>query len=333
MRHGMKAACLVLLIAIGAVMAGCGGDDDDQSLTIYSGRDEELVGSLFETFEEESGVSLEVRYGDTPELALLLSEEGEQTPADVFFGQSPGAFAFLSDKGLLAPADPELLGAVDERLAPESGDWIPVTARQRVLVYNTDDVTEAELPDSVFDLTGEEFRGRVALAPSNGSFQDFVTALRQARGDAAAEEWLKGMAANDARPYESNGVIVEAVGRGEVDMGLVNHYYNARALAEDPGLPSENYFFPGDDIGSVALVASIGVTAGSDEPEAAAELIAFLLGAEAQTYFANETFEYPLAAGVEPAPGLRPLALPDFDFGRLGDLERTGQLIAESGLE
>lgn len=204
----IRGSALALLV-LGALLgvAACGGSNDE-SLTVYSGRSEELVGPLFQQFEDETGIDLDTRYGNSTDLALLIGEEGDRSPADVFFSQSPGAVGFLAEHGLLAPLDDELLDRVD-------------------------------LPD-------EEYRGRVAIAPENASFQDFVTAMRQLDGDDAAQTWLRGMADNESPTYASNSAIVDAVSRGEVPMGLVNHYYNYRFLTEDPSLPSRNHVFQGE---------------------------------------------------------------------------------------
>jgi iron(III) transport system substrate-binding protein len=188
----------------------------------------------------------------------------------------------------------------------------------------------------VLDLTAPAYRGEVGIAPTNGSFQDFVTAMRHQEGEDATREWLEGMAANDSPTYANNNAIVEAVGRGEIPFGLVNHYYNHRFLAEDPSLPSRNHHFADGDIGGLVIPSSASVLASSDQKEDAARFIAFLLAKESQEYFAEETFEYPLAAGVAAAEGVPPLSSLRPPRGEqadeLGDIETTGKMIAEAGL-
>ncbi|HWN20736.1 MAG TPA: iron ABC transporter substrate-binding protein [Gaiellaceae bacterium] len=325
----------MLLALCTAFLASCGGGRD--ALTIYSGRSENLVGPLLEQFAEEQDLAIDVRYGDSTDLALLLAEEGDRTPADVFLSQSPGTVGFLAERGALAPLAPDTLEAVPSQFESASGLWLGVSARRRVLVYDSEQVSPSELPQSVFELTEPEYRGRVGVAPSNASFQDFVSAMRQVEGDERTEDWLSGMAANDAPTYANNNAIVEAVSRGEIPFGLVNHYYNERFLAEDPGLPSRNYVFPDGDLGSIPLVTTVSVLAGSERTEDAQRFVEFLLSPEAQRFYSEETFEYPLAAGVEPAAGLEPLAddveLP-YDIEELGaELESTARMIADSGLE
>jgi iron(III) transport system substrate-binding protein len=333
-RGGVPAMAVAALLVAILAASGCGGDRD--ALTIYSGRTEDLVGPLLERFSEEQGVPIDVRYGDTPQLALLLAEEGDRTPADVFWGQSPGATAYLAQRDLLAPLSSETLGLVNPRFEDPQGLWTGTSGRQRVLVYNSETVAQDELPRSVHELTRPEYRGRVGIAPTNGSFQDFVTAMRDIEGEEATAAWLRGMADNGARTYANNNAIVEAVGRGEIDMGLVNHYYNHRFLQEDPSLPSRNHRFEDGDIGGLLIPSSASVLAASDKKEEAEAFIRFLLSKEAQEYFADETFEYPLAQGVPPAEGVPPLESlrpPDEPPARLGDIEGTARLIQESGLE
>ncbi|HEV3504596.1 MAG TPA: extracellular solute-binding protein, partial [Actinomycetes bacterium] len=257
------------------------------------------------------------------------------SPADVFLSQSPGATGFLAGKGLLGQLDQRLLDKVDQRFRNADGRWVGISGRQRVLVYNSEEVTEAELPDSVLDLTDDRFAGKVAVAPSNGSFQDFVTAMRQLEGEEATAAWLKAMAANEPRTYANNNAIVEAVSRGEVEMGLVNHYYNYRFQQESPGTPSRNHSFAGDDVGALVIPSTASVLAGTDKTEEATRFLNFLLSEESQRYFSDQTFEYPLVAGVPAAEGLPPLASlrsPDYDVDALGGgLQRTVELIRASG--
>lgn len=333
-----RLTALTLALVLAAGTAGCGvARGDDAELTIYSGRSEELVGPLLAQFNSSTGIPIAVRYGSTSEIALLIAEEGAGSPADVFLSQSPGATGFLLREGLLADIEAEQLQAVPERFRSPDGRWVGVTARQRVLVYNSDMVDEADLPDSVMGVTQPPYAGRVAVAPTNGSFQDFVTAMRQVEGEEATLEWLTALADGGAPTYANNNAIVEAVSRGEVPMGLVNHYYNARFLAEDPDLPSRNHVFPGGDLGALLLETTASIMATTDQRGDAEAFVEFLLSEDAQRYFAEQTFEYPLAAGVQAPAGLPPLdtlEVPNVDLAELGEgLERTTELIRDSGLE
>ena len=323
------------LILLALVLAAPACSSGREALTVYSGRDEALVGPLLERFAEETDISVDIRYGDSTDLALLIAEEGDSSPADVFFSQSPGAVEYLGTQGALASIDSEALDLVDEAYRSSDGQWIGITARQRVLVYNSDEVSAGDLPDSVLDLTLPEFEGKVGIAPTNASFQDFVTAMRQQIGDEETAAWLKAMADNGSPTFPDNNSVVDAVARGELPFGLVNHYYNYRYLEEDEGAPSRNHVFPNGDIGALLIESSATVLESSDMKEEAQRFIAFLLEEASQTYFAEETFEYPLIDGVEPAaelPPLESLELPDVDIQDLGGLERTVELIEESGL-
>jgi iron(III) transport system substrate-binding protein len=328
-----KTAVVVIALLLTLASAGCSSSRD--ALTIYSGRTQNLVGPLLERFNQETGIAIDVKYGDSAELALLLDEEGDRTPADVFLSQSPGATGFLAGKGRLGQLDAGLLDRVDPRFHHRDSHWVGISGRQRVLVYNAKLVAEADLPDSVLDLTDDRFAGKVAVAPSNGSFQDFVTAMRQLEGEAATAGWLKAMAANKPRTYANNNAIVEAVSRGEVQMGLVNHYYNYRFQQENPGTPSRNHSFADGDVGALVIPSTASLLAGTDKADEASRFVEFLLSPEAQRYFSDQTFEYPLVKGIPAAPGLPALASlhsPEYDVDALGGgLQQTVELIRSSG--
>ena len=323
-------------IALGMTVAACGSGGGGDRLVVYSGRTQNLISPLLNQFAEETGISIDVRYDDSANLALLIDEEGERTPADVFISQSPGSVGFLDERGRLSPLPDDILAEVPEGDAAQDGSWVGLSGRVRTLVYNSEMVDPEGLPDSVLDLTASEFAGEVALAPTNGSFQDFVTVLRQELGDDEAQAWLEGMAAGNPPTYDNNTSIVEAVGRGEVPMGLVNHYYAFVAKDSDPDLPVENHYFPDGDFGSTLLVTAASIVDSSGRPEEAARLVEFLLSPEAQRFFSDETFEFPLASGAEAND-----ALPSFDdinktrvdLGELGGgLAATTEMIDESGL-
>lgn len=327
-------ALLLLLLSAATVLPAC--SDDEGRLVIYSGRTRNLIDPLLQQFSEETGIAIDVVYDDSANLALTIDEEGDSTPADVFLSQSPGAIGYLDGQDRLAELSSSVLGLVPDDLRAEDGDWIGLSGRVRTLVYNTELVDPDDLPESVFDLTAPEYAGHVGVAPSNGSFQDFVTATRIELGDDVAQEFLEGMAENGSPTYANNLAIVQAVGRGEVPMGLVNHYYLHRELAEDPELEAANHFFPSGDMGSLLIVTGAAIIEGSDMPDEARQFIEFMLGEEAQRFFADETFEYPLAEGVEPSatvPPLSEVSTTRIDLDDLGGgLERTAELIEQSGL-
>ena len=305
------------------------------SLVVYSGRSEELVGPIFEQFEERSGIDVQVRYGETAELAATILEEGENSPADLFFAQDPGALGALDDEGRLTKLPDDILGRVPAEFRADDGDWVGTSGRSRVVAYNTEELQEGDLPDSVFGFTDPKWEGRIGWAPTNGSFQAFVTALRVLEGEDRAREWLEGVQANDPFVYPDNLSAVEGVASGEVEVALVNHYYLFQVKEErGEDLPAANYFFEGGDPGALVLAAGAGVLDTAENPEAGREFLEFALSEEAQQYFADETYEYPLVQGIEineELPPLSDLQSPQVDLSNLDDLGGTLELLQETG--
>ncbi|MDE0269549.1 MAG: extracellular solute-binding protein [Acidimicrobiaceae bacterium] len=320
-----------------AIYGGECAPADDREVTVYSGRSENLIGPVLEAFTCETGIEVAVRWGDSTDLALLLSEEGDRTLADVFLSRSPGPVGFLESKSLLGVIDDELLGLVGEGNQSSTGTWVGFSGRKRVLVYNVDSVSADELPQSVFDLTDARYRDRVAIPATNGSFVDWFTVFRDQHGTDVAKKWINGMVANGARFYSGNRPIVEAVGRGEIDMGLVNHYYNYQeSAAAGDRHRAANHDLADDDIGSLLIITAATITANSENTELAHDLIAYLLSEAVQKYFTEETFEYPLAEGAEPAevlPPLQALKVGTVDFDDLGaGFAQTIEIIEASGI-
>jgi iron(III) transport system substrate-binding protein len=329
---------VLVVVAGGAAtlaIAGCGGGSD--TLTIYSGREEELVAPLIEQFEQESGTDVEVRYGDSAELAATIAEEGDGSPADVFFAQDPGSLGAVAGEGLLAELPAESLERVPERFRDPEGRWVGTSGRSRVIAYNTDELSEGQVPDSVFDLTDPRWQGRVGVAPTNASFQAFVTAMRLQQGEEKTRTWLEDLKANGVRFYERNTPIVEAVASGEIDLGLLNHYYLYLVQEEQPGTPVANHFLPGDDPGALVSAAGVSVLESTDNREDAERFVEFLLSDEGQRFYTEraEEAEYPVVAGIPAKEGLPPLESlsgPEIEYTALGEeLERTLELLSETG--
>lgn len=334
----------LLAIAGAAVLAlsACAGSDSETTaegdpLVIYSGRSEELVGPILEQFSQETGIPIEVRYGDTSGMASQLLVEGEATPADVFLAQDAGALGAVSQEGLFAAMPTELTEVVPTQYRAVDNTWTAVTGRARVFVYNPDLVPADQVPTTVFDLTDPKWKGQVAIAPANASFQSFVTAMRVTDGDAATEEWLAGMAANDAQIYEKNGLILDAVDAGQAAIGLINHYYwfeKAAEVGTDAMVAQLSYTEAGDP-GSLVNISGVGILQGAADNPNAAALVEFLLGDTAQTYFTEETFEYPMNPAVPPAADLVPLdelQPPELDLADLSTLPVTVEMIQQAGL-
>ena len=328
---------LVLLVL--AALAGCGGDEKGTSdtLTVYSGREEELVKPLFDRFEQETGIKVEVRYADSAELAATIAEEGDNSPADIFFAQDPGSLGAV--EGQLATLPEAVLARVDKRFRDDQGRWVGTSGRARVIVFNTDELSADEVPDSVFDLTDPKWKGKIGLPPTNASFQAFVTAMRLDVGEERTRKWLVDLKANEPKFYEKNTPTVEAVASGEIQLGLVNHYYLYLVKAEQPDAPIANKYLPGDDPGALVSVAGVGILDGAEHADAAERFVEFLLADEQQRFYTDEAeeAEIPLVEGIAPRNGVPTLAElsdrgPDVDLSLFGgELEQTLELLNETG--
>ncbi len=314
----------------------CSEETATPDLLVYSGRAEALVQPLIDRFEAHSGLEVEVRYGGSAQMAAAILDEGEESPADVYYGQDAGALGALAKAGRLSELPAALLDKVEPRFRARDGRWIGASGRARVLVYNTTVLQEADLPDSVLELTEPRFKGRIGWAPTNGSFQVFVTAMRLIEGEQTTRDWLTAMVENESKAYRDNTPLFEAVLNGEIDIGLSNHYYLFRFLADAPAseLPARNYSPRGGGAGALINIAGAGVLTNAPHPEAALDFTEYLLSNEAQSYFANETFEYPLVELINTHPLIEPLAdvrTPDIDLSQLDDLEGTLALLHEVG--
>ena len=328
----MKRLIAAALAAVSVVgLAGCAPSDTDGDFVVYVGRSETLIQPLIDQYVAETGVEVKVRYAGSAELAAQILEEGDNSPADVFMAQDAGALGAVSKAGYLRELDADLLKLIAPEYRAADGTWMGVSGRVRVFNYNPEKVLE--LPSSVLDLAGPDWKGRVGIAPTNSSFQAFVTALRLIEGDDVALAWLEAMKENGVI-YEKNSAILEAVESGQVDAGLINHYY-WYARGNEVGfenLNSEIAAFESQDVGNLRNVAGVGILS---EDSRAKAFVQFLLSETAQQYFVTETSEYPLIEGLDPLPGLTPLdqiPAPEFDLNDLEALEETLQLIRAAGL-
>ncbi|WP_374193332.1 iron ABC transporter substrate-binding protein [Mycolicibacterium sp. S2-37] len=312
-----------------------GGGDDEPKLVLYSGRSEELIAPLIEKFSSDTGIEVEARYANSGELAAQLLTEGERSPADVFLSQDAGALGAVSKAGLFAPIAAETLAAVPANYSAADGTWLGVSGRARVIVFNPNLAPNA--PDTIDGLLAPEWKGKIGFAPSNASWQAFVTGLRVTRGDDGAEQWLRAFKAQEPRAFENNVAIRDAVDAGQIPLGLANHYY-LYELIDSKGaeaVTAENRFMAPGDPGGLVNVAGVGVLKTAPNPAGAQEFAAYLIGTTAQEYFANETDEYPLVAGVASKNGMPPLSSlqpPAVNLSELDDLEATQELLVSTGL-
>ena len=334
----------ILVIALAAVVAALSlaaaaatAPGQTTSLTIYSGREQALVKPIMDRFAKETGIQLNVRYASSTALATALVEEGRNSPADVYWSQEPGTLGLVGARGLLARLPQATIGKVPSRFTTPSRRWVGTSGRSRVLVYNTNELQTNELPASVWGLTASRWKGKIGLAPTNASFQAFLGATINLFGEARVRTWLEGLQANDVRFYPNNTTVVQAVGRGDVEVGLVNHYYLYNLLASTPDLPVRNHWFRDGDPGNLVLAAGVGIVASTQKAAAARRFVDFLLSKTGQRMIARGpgAAEYPLVKGVPRRPGLRPLTSikgPKYNLGRLSaDLPPAVRLLLEEG--
>ncbi|QMS91672.1 iron ABC transporter substrate-binding protein [Nostoc edaphicum CCNP1411] len=304
----------------------------EKELVIYSGRNEKLIGELIKQFEQQTNAKVQVRYGDTAELASAILEEGANSPADVFFAQDASALGAMQKANRVVELPTSLLNQVDSTYRSPEGRWVGITGRVRTVDYNSKSVQPSELPSSIFGFTEPKWKGKIGWAPTNGSFQSFVTALRVAEGEDKARQWLEGIKANNAKVYPNNTAIVEALSRGEIGVGFVNHYYLERIKQDNPQVPVEHHFT--DDVGSLVNVAGVAILNSAKHPNIAQKFVEFMLNENAQNYFANQTFEYPLTSAVAPKGKLKSLQeikkqTQKIDLSNLSDLETTLKLMQQ----
>lgn len=303
-----------------------------ETLTVYSGRSKSLVEPIIKQFEQETGIQVKVSYANTTQLAATLLTEGDKSPAALFWAQDAGALGAVSEKEMFEKLPDSILGKVPSDFRDVKGFWVATSGRARVLAYSPERVKMEELPESIFDLAEPMWKDSVGWAPTNASFQAFVTALRMQVGEERAEKWLRGMKANGVKKYAKNTPIIEALAAGEIDLGLPNHYYLLRFKKGDSSYPVAQTFFKADDPGNLVNVAGIGVLKRSDNKAAALKFVEFLLSAKAQQYFTSDVFEYPVIDGVIPNANLLPLSellevAPTFDLNQIDDLEGTLDLL------
>ncbi|MBM3655437.1 MAG: iron ABC transporter substrate-binding protein [Actinobacteria bacterium] len=323
----------IALILSASLLAGC-APQEDAGLVIYSGRSESLISPFLNEFTALTGIKPDVRYGDSAALAAQLLEEGHNSPADLFISQDAGALGAISEAGLFATLDDAILNRVEEKFRSSRLDWVGISGRVRVLAYSPERVKN--LPTSIDQLTSPDYRGRIGIAPTNASFQAFITALILSRGESAAGNWLEKLKANAVKLYERNSQIVAAIDAGEIDLGLVNHYYIwevSKALGRE--IAVANGFFAPGDTGNMINVAGVGILSTSSKKGSASELLAFLLSEAVQRGFLEDTHEYSLVLKDANPQGLPPLSqipAPRVDLSLLANLSKTQALLMKVGL-
>ncbi|MFT3877623.1 MAG: extracellular solute-binding protein [Propioniciclava sp.] len=307
------------------------------SLVIYSGRGEDLVGPLIAKFEQTSGIKADVRYAGSAEQAQLLLTEGANTPAQVFLSQEAGALGLLGEAGLLSELPAEVLSKVPDAYSADDDTWVGVTGRARVVAYDSQQVDEADVPTTAAAIVDPRWSGQVGIAPGNASFLAFVTAMRLVDGEDATKQWLGKLAANQAKSFARNGAILEAVDKGEVKLGLINHYYWYSAAAERGAdtMRAKIKFGASGDVAALVNATGVGILAPAASNPSARAFVDFLLSQEAQSYFVEHEFEYPLVTGIAGPAGVPPLESlrgPSVDLSDLGTVKESAALVDGAGL-
>ena len=302
-------------------------------LTVYSGRGEFLVGELIEYIEDlYDDFDLTVRYGGSTDLVNQITNEGAGSPADVFYSVNSGSLGALANEGRTGELPSEITDLVRDEF--HTDQWIGTSGRARTIPYNTDDFSEGDVPDDVMAFP-EEFDGDLGWAPSYGSCQAFITAMRLIEGEEATREWVEAVVDSGITSYPDEFAACQAVANGEIDAAFTNHYYIQRVLDGNPEASIATAFTRGD-AGAVFNVAGATVVDSTSDATLAENFVRHLLSAEAQDYFARTTFEYPLIPDIEPIGGLPTideLDVPDIDLTELSDLEPTVDLMREAGAE
>ena len=313
-------------------------EPDPGKLVIYSGRKESFVAPLIEQFQAETGIEVKVIYAESSDIASVILQEWGNSQADLFYAQDPGNLGTIADAGYLDPMPAEIMAQAQPRFQGPEGNWVGISSRARVVVYNTDALSPEDLPETLEGFTDPKWKGKIGWPPTNGSFQVMVTAMRASWGEEKTREWLKGIQANAAVDFPKNTSTVEAVGAGQVEVGFVNHYYLYRLLAEKgEDFAARNHFLTGGGPGSLVMVSGAAILNSSQNRENAEKFLNFLLSETAQRYFVDQNFEYPVVEGITSQNMLTPFeelegAAINLPLNAMSDIVSTNQMLEELGI-
>jgi iron(III) transport system substrate-binding protein len=309
MRPAAVATAIGVAALFASLLAACGSSPSD-TIVVYSGQHEQTTSRLVARFEARYHIKVEVRTGDEASLGQQVLVEGANSPADVFYSENTPVLESLREHGRLAPLPESTLAAVPRRYTAAQGDWVGVSARVSALVYNPSRLGSTRLPSSVLELGAARFRGKLAFAPAETDFQPLVAAIARVDGTTRAERWLRELQAAGT-VYPDNETVTTQVNNGQSALGPIDHYYWYRLRAElgASGIHSTLRYFPPGDPGNLLDVSGAAILSSSSHRAAAQQFLSFLVSAEGQQTIAHSaSYEYPLRAGVAPAPGLVPLA-------------------------
>jgi iron(III) transport system substrate-binding protein len=307
----LAALSLLILLAAVTALTACGGSgssDSASTITLYNGQHEQTTARLVAGFEKQTGIEVKVRSDDEDVLGDQILQEGSSSPADVFYTENTPVLEDLQEKGMLAPIYASTLAAVPSKYSSPQGDWVGVSARVSVLVYNTSQVKPDELPSSILELAQPQWKGKLGFAPSETDFQPLITAITKLDGVATAEKWLKGLQAN-GKVYPDNETVVAQVNNGESAVGIINHYYWYRLRDEvgASGMHSALHYYAPHDPGYLLNVSGAAVLKSSSHQAAAQKFVAFIVSKAGQEILAHsDSYEYPIGSGVLTAQPLKP---------------------------
>ncbi|MGE8182361.1 iron ABC transporter substrate-binding protein [Pseudomonas mandelii] len=308
----------------------------DDGIVVYNAQHESLTKAWVEGFTRETGIKVTVRNGDDTEMGNQIVQEGAASPADVFLTENSPAMVLVDNAGLFAPVAPTTLEQVEAAYRPAHGKWVGIAARSTVFVYNPAKLPEADLPKSLMDLAGPAWKGRWGASPAGADFQAIVAAVLELKGEAATLEWLKGMK-NNVTAYRGNSAVLKAVNAGQIDSGVIYHYYSFGDQAKT-GENSNNtalHYFKHKDPGAFVSVSGGGVLASSKHKEQAQALLKWITGKDGQDILkTGKSFEYAVGKNAPSNPKLVPLSqldAPMVDASKL-DSKKAVDLMTQAGL-
>lgn len=331
-----RIAAVLSTLALAAGVTACSDSGESDELLIYNAQHESLTKEWIDAFTEETGIKVTYRQGGDTELGNQLVAEGKASPADVFLTENSPAMAAVERAGLFAELAPETLDQVPPQYRPPTGNWTGVAARSTVFVYNTSRLQPDQLPKSLLDLQQPEWKGRWGAPPTKADFQAIVSALLELKGEPATAQWLAAMKAN-AKLYSDNIATLKAVNAGEVDGGVIYHYYWFRDQAKTKEMSGNTalHYFKNEDPGAFVSLSGGGVLASTDRMDQAQQFVRFVTGKAGQEVLEKGTsFEYPVASGVPANPALPPLdtlQAPNVDPSNL-DAQKVTDLMTKAGL-
>lgn len=307
MRSRLLATAAAAVLPL-TLLTACG--DDGPSLVVYNAQHKELIDAVAKQFTKDTGIKLELRNGKDLELANQLVAEGDASPADVFLTENSPAMTLVDGKGLFAALDQATLDQIPAEYRPADGKWTGFAGRSTVLVYNTDQVSEDQLPSSLMDLAKPEWKDKVSFSPTGADFQAIVSAVLATQGEAKTREWLQGLKDNGA-VYDGNNVVLQSVNDGQSETGIIYHYYWYRDQ-EEAGDNSDNtrlHYFAQQDPGAFLSVSGAGVLANSDDKADAQKFVEYLVSPEGQQIIADSyALEYTLNPKVDLGRDVKPLS-------------------------